>query len=327
MTNRAVQEDPKYWVKSVARAADILEVLATPAPGSGLSVTEVAQICGISKSAAFGTLQTLRAYGLVSDDGEGMNRRYRLGMGLSRLGDRARSQVSLRGVAHPVLRDLSRTTGMASRLAVPEDGHAVVVDQVELDHRVRLDLRMGQRELPHCTGLGKALLSALPEAEAAAVIERHGLPRRTRGPSPTRRPSSRICGTSTGSATRWTTRRTPRESCASARPSVTTGTCASAPSASPGSSSVCPPGVIRSWAARCGTRPSGSAKHWGGPPPTRPGTRRRGPLGAEHPGTDRATGIGERCSGPLFRVRGAAVGRPGRSGSRERGSPVPGNSS
>ncbi|MEU0686366.1 IclR family transcriptional regulator [Streptomyces uncialis] len=179
MTNRAVQEEPKYWVKSVARAADILEVLATPAPGSGLSVTEVAQICGISKSAAFGTLQTLRAYGLVSDDGEGMNRRYRLGMGLSRLGDRARSQVSLRGVAHPVLRDLSRTTGMASRLAVSEDGHAVVVDQVELDHRVRLDLRMGQRELPHCTGLGKALLSAVPEAEAAAVIERHGLPRRT----------------------------------------------------------------------------------------------------------------------------------------------------
>ncbi|MFF2025602.1 IclR family transcriptional regulator [Streptomyces sp. NPDC058171] len=179
MTNRAGPDEPKYWVKSVARAADLLEVLATPAPGNGLSVTEVAQICGISKSAAFGTLQTLRAYGLVSDDGEGMNRRYRLGMGLARLGDRARAQVSLRGVAHPVLRELTRLTGMASRLAVPEDGHAVVVDQVELDHRVRLDLRMGQRELPHCTGLGKALLSAVPAAEAAAVIERHGLPRRT----------------------------------------------------------------------------------------------------------------------------------------------------
>ncbi|WP_353940910.1 IclR family transcriptional regulator [Streptomyces sp. HUAS MG91] len=171
--------EPKYWVKSVARAADILEVLAAPAPGNGLSVTEVAQTCGISKSAAFGTLQTLRAYGLVSDDGEGMSRRYRLGMGLARLGDRARSQVSLRAVAQPVLRELTGETGMASRLAVPEDGHAVVVDQVELDQRVRLDLRMGQRELPHCTGLGKALLSAVPEAEAARVVERFGLPRRT----------------------------------------------------------------------------------------------------------------------------------------------------
>ncbi|MFE7713210.1 IclR family transcriptional regulator [Streptomyces sp. NPDC057486] len=179
MTNSAAQEEPKYWVKSVARAADILEALAAPAQGNGLSVTEVGQACSISKSAAFGMLQTLRAYGLVSDDGEGMNRRYRLGMSLARLGDRARSQVSLRGVAHPVLTELTSTTGMASRLAVPEDGHAVVVDQVELDQRVRLDLRMGQRELPHCTGLGKALLSAVPESEAAAVIERFGLPRRT----------------------------------------------------------------------------------------------------------------------------------------------------
>jgi IclR family acetate operon transcriptional repressor len=179
MTNSAAPEEPKYWVKSVARAADILEALAAPAQGNGLSVTEVGQACSISKSAAFGMLQTLRAYGLVSDDGEGMNRRYRLGMSLARLGDRARSQVSLRGVAHPVLTELTRTTGMASRLAVPENGHAVVVDQVEVDQRVRLDLRMGQRELPHCTGLGKALLSAVPESEAAAVIERFGLPRRT----------------------------------------------------------------------------------------------------------------------------------------------------
>ncbi|MFF2412780.1 IclR family transcriptional regulator [Streptomyces sp. NPDC058092] len=179
MTNSAAPEEPKYWVKSVARAADILEALAAPAQGNGLSVTEVGQACSISKSAAFGMLQTLRAYGLVSDDGEGMNRRYRLGMSLARLGDRARSQVSLRGVAHPVLRELTRTTGMASRLAVPEDGHAVVVDQVELDQRVRLDLRMGQRELPHCTGLGKALLSAMPQSEAAAIVERFGLPRRT----------------------------------------------------------------------------------------------------------------------------------------------------
>ncbi|MFE6979385.1 IclR family transcriptional regulator [Streptomyces sp. NPDC057682] len=179
MTNSAAPEEPKYWVKSVARAADILEVLAAPSQGNGLSVTEVGQACSISKSAAFGMLQTLRAYGLVSDDGEGMNRRYRLGMSLARLGDRARAQVSLRGVAHPVLRELTRATGMASRLAVPEDGHAVVVDQVELDQRVRLDLRMGQRELPHCTGLGKALLSAVPQTEAASVVERFGLPRRT----------------------------------------------------------------------------------------------------------------------------------------------------
>ncbi|MFI1577258.1 IclR family transcriptional regulator [Embleya sp. NPDC020630] len=172
-------EESKYWVKSVARAADILEVLSARGPGDGMSVTEVGQACGISKSATFGLLQTLRGYGLVSDDGEGMNRRYRLGMGLARLGDRAQAQVSLRDVARPVLAELTRQTGMAARFAVPEGGLAVVVDQVGIEQRVRLDLRMGVRELPHCTGLGKAILSALPEAEAREVIYRSGLPRRT----------------------------------------------------------------------------------------------------------------------------------------------------
>ncbi|MDH6699234.1 IclR family transcriptional regulator [Streptomyces griseoviridis] len=170
---------PKYWVKTVGRAAEILQVLASGGPGQGLSVTEIGNRCGISKSAAFGILQTLRHYGLVADEGEGMNRRYRLGMGLARLGERAQDQVSLRDVARPVLRRLSAECALASRVAVPESGHAVVIDQVDLDTGPRLDLRMGTRELAHCSGLGKALLAALPEDEARALIARAGLPRRT----------------------------------------------------------------------------------------------------------------------------------------------------
>ncbi|MFJ6215877.1 IclR family transcriptional regulator [Streptomyces sp. NPDC092296] len=171
--------EQKYWVRTVARAAEVLEALATVGPGGGLSVTEISQTCGISKSAAFGLLQTLRSFGLVADDGEGMSRRYRLGMSLARLGDRAQVQVSLREVARPVLRELSRATGLASRVAVPEAGHAVVIDQVDLEHGSRLDLRMGTRELPHCSGLGKALLAAMPEEEGRALVHRTGLPRRT----------------------------------------------------------------------------------------------------------------------------------------------------
>ncbi|MDT0408688.1 MULTISPECIES: IclR family transcriptional regulator [Streptomyces] len=172
-------EQAKYWVKTVGRGAEILEALAAGGPGRGLSVTEVGKVCGISKSAAFGILQTLRHYGLVADEGEGMNRRYRLGMALARLGDRARAQVSLRDVARPVLARLSEATGMAARVAVPEAGQAVVIDQVDRAVGPGLDLRMGTRELPHCSGLGKALLAALPEDEARALLAASGLPRRT----------------------------------------------------------------------------------------------------------------------------------------------------
>ncbi|WP_433894553.1 IclR family transcriptional regulator [Streptomyces sp. CA-111067] len=166
-------------MKTVARAAEMLEVLAACGPGAGLSVTQVAQRGGMSKSAAFGLLQTLRHYGLVADEGEGMNRRYRLGMSLARLGDRAQAQVSLRDTARPVLRELTAATGMASRVAVPQDGQAVIVDQVDTRGGLRLDLRMGARELPHCTGIGKALLAAMPEQQARELVARTGLPRRT----------------------------------------------------------------------------------------------------------------------------------------------------
>lgn len=176
MTN---SEESRYWVRSVARAVDVLEVLAGGEPGTGLSVTEVASACGLSKSSAFATLHTLQQRGLVADDGEGMNRRYRLGMALARFGDRARDQLSLRDVARPVLVELTRTTGMTSRLAVSESDHAVVIDQVMNGERVQVDLRMGMRELPHCTGLGKALLAALDDRQVSDLIARIGLPKRT----------------------------------------------------------------------------------------------------------------------------------------------------
>ncbi|MER7499038.1 IclR family transcriptional regulator [Nonomuraea pusilla] len=172
-------ENSRYWVRSVARAAEVLEALAGGPPGQGLSVTEIAAACGLSKSSAFATLYTLQHYGLVADDGEGMNRRYRLGMTLARLGDRARDQLSLRDVARPILVELTRATGMNSRLAVSESDQAVVIDQVSNGERIQVDLRMGVRELPHCTGLGKALLGQLDDAQVAEVIARVGLPRRT----------------------------------------------------------------------------------------------------------------------------------------------------
>jgi IclR family transcriptional regulator, acetate operon repressor len=177
--NRPKGAEARYWVTSVARAAEVLEVLAAAEAGAGMSVTDVAAKCGLSKSAAFSTLYTLLQFGLVADDGEGMNRRYRLGMSLARLGSRAQAQASLRDIARPILGELTRSTGYSSRLAVGESDHAVVIDQVSNGERIQFDLRMGSRELPHCTGLGKAMLAEMTERQVTELINRVGLPRRT----------------------------------------------------------------------------------------------------------------------------------------------------
>lgn len=172
-------EESRYWVKSVARAIDVLELLAAQPAGARLSVTEIAARLGLSKSAVFATLYTLNERHFVADEGTGMSRRYRLGMALARLGSHAAVEVSLRDVARPHLLVLARESGGVARLAILESGHAVVIDQVGGGDVRRADLRMGTRELPHSTGLGKAILAALPADEARRLIDEVGLPQRT----------------------------------------------------------------------------------------------------------------------------------------------------
>ncbi len=177
---RAAGEDDRYTVRSIARAIGVLEVLAERGTSDGLSVTEVAHACGLSKSIVFSVLYTLRAHGLVADHGEGQSRRYRLGMTLSRLGERAREQLSLLDLARPVLRELAAAVGLSARLAVLENDSGVSVDRVGVPAHVHIDLRMGARELMHCTGIGKAMLAYLPDDEVQRILTTAGLPRRTR---------------------------------------------------------------------------------------------------------------------------------------------------
>lgn len=169
--------DQRYQVRSVSRAVEILECLASA--GDGLTVTEVARRVGASKSAAFATLQTLEGHGVAASQGEGTSRRYRLGLALARLGETAISQVSLRDIAMPVLRELTESTGMTARVAVPENGSAVVVGRVNAPGAVRFDLHMGRREPPHCTGVGKAMLAELTDDVAKELAEHSGMPART----------------------------------------------------------------------------------------------------------------------------------------------------
>lgn len=175
MTNRI---DDRYLVRSVSRAAQLLEYLATAA--DGLTVTEAARVVGGSKSSTFSTLQTLESHGLATSEGTGPQRRYHLGLALARYGEIAVNRVSIRDIALPRLRALTNETQLSSRVATPQDGYAVIVGRVDAPGSVRFDLHMGQRELPHCSGLGKAVMAELDEEVARTILAAEGMPSRTR---------------------------------------------------------------------------------------------------------------------------------------------------
>lgn len=162
------EDDKNYTVRSVDRAIDVLIALADV--DGPIALTQLADAVGGSKSAIFSTVHTLIARGLVLSTGNGLERRYQLGLELARLGDLAMRRFSFGGVARPLLAALTNETGLTSRAAVLDDGWAIAVARVDGRGGVKFDLRMGQRELLHSSSVGKAILSTLDDEHVLELV-------------------------------------------------------------------------------------------------------------------------------------------------------------
>ncbi|WP_144151707.1 IclR family transcriptional regulator [Paraburkholderia sp. BCC1885] len=178
MTDQAQSTEERYALRSVSRALDVLEALGK-AGNEGMTVAGVAEQIGVSKSTAFALLQTLLSRNFVADVRLGGSRRYRLGLALVFLGDRAAEDVGVSQLAMPVLRELTELTGLTSRLAILDHGYAVAISRVDAPGILRIASALGQRELPHCSALGKSLLALLPPARVVKLLAQTGMPRRT----------------------------------------------------------------------------------------------------------------------------------------------------
>lgn len=164
--------DTRYRVRSVDRAIDILESLGrAPSP---LTITELADHVGGSKSGIFATVQTLAARGFVASSGTRSERRYTLGTALAHLGETVLDQVTFTGLARQVLRDLTERTGLTSRAATWGGDCAIMVDRVDGSDGVRFDLQMGKREPLHRSSVGKAMLAAMTDDAVREALT--GLP-------------------------------------------------------------------------------------------------------------------------------------------------------
>lgn len=159
-------------VQSVSRAFAVLEALA--AADTPLALAAVAKHAGLSAPTTHRLLKTMQAEGYVH---QGTDRHYSLGAGLIRLGQKATPRLALR--AQAVLAELEQISEETANLAVLDGGMVAYIAQVPSRHHMRMFTEVGRKVLPHASGVGKAMLSVLPEREAISVIERTGLPKYT----------------------------------------------------------------------------------------------------------------------------------------------------
>ena len=159
-------------VQSVHRALDLLEVVA--ARGGTLTIGEISALTGIPLPTAHRLLRTLVDRGYMR---QAPDRRYALGFRLVPLGASAGAMVGVG--TERVLGRVVEALGETANLAMLDGDRVAYVAQVPGRHAMRMFTEVGRRVHPHCTAVGKAVLSAAPEADVRALLARTGLPRHT----------------------------------------------------------------------------------------------------------------------------------------------------
>ncbi len=155
-----------YRVVALARGLAILS-LFKPATGE-LSLTEIAESTGLSKSTAFRLVRTLKEAGYLVRDARSQG--YRPGLKVLALGFTALSGLRIREVARPYLESLSKETGETVSLSQLDGMEVVYVDRVRNRSIVGVVLGLGSRIPAQCASMGKAMLAHLPAEELNARL-------------------------------------------------------------------------------------------------------------------------------------------------------------
>lgn len=158
---------------SVGKALRVLHAIAHPDAPHKLG--EIAERAGVPKASTHRILATLVDEGYAVADGEG---RYGIGVRLRALAAQVLSDDAV-GI-EAVLHALQQRLGQAVHLAVLNGDHATYTHKVDPGHAYRLATEVGMPLPLHATAAGKVLLAHLPAAEAAGLLDRCGLPGRTR---------------------------------------------------------------------------------------------------------------------------------------------------
>ncbi len=148
-------------IQSLERGLRILDSLAEADAdpmrrGRGVPLAALAAELDVHKSTALRLVQTLVASGYaLPADGHG----FVLGPAMRRDTVLSISTQRLRRAARPFLEQLVDLTGECAHAAVPDNGRAIVIDDVETDNPLRVVPTSGRHVALHCTSAGKALLA------------------------------------------------------------------------------------------------------------------------------------------------------------------------
>jgi len=138
---------------------------------------ELSRKLSIPKSSASYILRVLEHRGFLRR--ERTTGKYQVGLKVVSLSRGVLSELDVREIALPILRQLVERVHLTAHLAVEDQGKAVYIEKVEAPGFIKMDTWVGRRMDLHTTSVGKALLAYRSKSEAESLIKKLELSRRT----------------------------------------------------------------------------------------------------------------------------------------------------
>ena len=148
--------DGPYQLHGLERAVSVLEILSESQ--EPLSLAEICRRMNLHKSTAHRSLMVLERSALIERTSEN---RFRLGLKLYELGNRAVEQIDLRARVYPFFRRLAMDVRETVHLGVLQKTSVVYLDKVEPNRKICMSSKTGSSNPVYCTSLGKAMLAVV----------------------------------------------------------------------------------------------------------------------------------------------------------------------
>ncbi len=160
-------------VQSLTRGLKLLEWIAES--NGSVALTELAQQAGLPNSTTHRLLTTMQQQGFVRQVGELGH--WAIGAHAFMVGSSFLQSRNLLAIVHPILRNLMEESGETVNMAVLDqsDHEAIIIDQVQCTHLMRMSAPIGGKLPMHASGAGKAFLAQLSEEQVTKLLHRKGL--------------------------------------------------------------------------------------------------------------------------------------------------------
>lgn len=158
-------------VKSADRVLTVLDLLAARGPST---FSEIVSALALPNSSAHNLLQTMVRRDYLEFDPDA--RTYALGLRLWQVAQAYGGNRDLVEIAVPLMQRVVEVTGETVQLARLDGVENVYLAIAESPHPMKLVSTVGARLYAHATGLGKALLAALPDDEVRRRLQGVSLP-------------------------------------------------------------------------------------------------------------------------------------------------------